>query len=87
MPELRVVIVLLDFLWFAAGRLQGGAQLGGRRHLVREAALRDGLLSGAAAPLAARYGRKGLALAWSWLATHDATDPAACRAALGRRTA
>ena len=61
---LRVVFVLLDFLWFAAGRLEGGVQLGGRRHLVRDEALRDGLLSGVAAPLAAGYGREPLILAW-----------------------
>ncbi|HVO12021.1 MAG TPA: hypothetical protein VMX54_14875 [Vicinamibacteria bacterium] len=64
---LRVVFVLLDFLWFAAGRLEGGVQLGGRRHLVRDEALRDGLLSGVAAPLAARYGHEPLILAWDLL--------------------
>jgi len=33
---LRGLLVLLDFLWFAPARHEGGVQLGGRRELVRD---------------------------------------------------
>lgn len=54
--SLRALFVLTDFLWFAAPRLLGGVQTGGRRHLVRDKTLRAELLDGVFAPLARRYG-------------------------------
>ncbi len=64
---LRVILGLVDFLWFDAARLEGGVQLGGRRHLVRDEALRAGLLSGVFSPLAERYGREPAIAAWDLL--------------------
>lgn len=49
---LRGLLVLMDFLWFAPARVERGVQLGGRRHLVREAEMRAQLLERVFAPIA-----------------------------------
>jgi hypothetical protein len=64
---LRAVFVLTDFLWFAAPRMMGSVQLGGRRHLVRDDTLRAELLAAVFAPLAGRYGREPAIAAWDLL--------------------
>lgn len=54
---LRALVVLIDFLWFAPGRVENGVVLGGRRDLVRDPAKRARLLELAFAPIAERCGR------------------------------
>jgi hypothetical protein len=54
---LRGLLVLLDFLWFAPARHQGGVQLGGRRELVRDPEQRARLREHVFTPIAERCGR------------------------------
>jgi hypothetical protein len=61
---LRAIFVLTDFLWFAAPRLIDGVQTGGRRHLVRDGALRAELVHGVFEPLARRYGCEPAIAGW-----------------------
>ena len=54
---LRAMPVLMDFLWFAPGRREGGVQLFGRRGLVLDRSHREALLHCVFAPIAERCGQ------------------------------
>jgi hypothetical protein len=54
---LRAMPVLMDFLWFAPGRREGGVQLSGRRGLVLDRSRRESLLHCVFAPIAERCGQ------------------------------
>jgi hypothetical protein len=54
---LRAMPVLMDFLWFAPGRREGGVQLHGRRGLVLDRSHREALLHCVFAPIAERCGQ------------------------------
>jgi hypothetical protein len=60
----RLLFVLLDFLWFAPGRIVNGVQTGGRRHLVADSLLRTALLDRVIAPILDRYGRDEAVFGW-----------------------
>jgi hypothetical protein len=86
---LRAMPVLLDFLWFAPARHEGGVQLGGRRGMVRDPEQRARLLEHVFAPIVDHCGRSSVVSAfdlmnepeWATLGT-GTLDP---RAALSRR--
>lgn len=54
---LRVMLVLVDFLWFAPARVEAGVQLHGRRELVCDSAQRERLFERVFAPIAERCAR------------------------------
>jgi hypothetical protein len=62
--SLRVVFVLVDFLWFRRARAFRGVRLHGRTASVRDPARRRRLLDGVFAPLLERYGRSRVVHAW-----------------------
>jgi hypothetical protein len=62
--HLRVVFVLVDFLWFRRARRVRGVKLQGRAASVRDAVLRKRLLEGVIEPLLERYGRSRAVRAW-----------------------
>ena len=61
---LRVLFVLVDFLWLDMLRQVGGARLGGRRDHVRDPSLRARLLERVVAPIAERYGLEPAVAGW-----------------------
>jgi hypothetical protein len=61
---LRVLFVLIDFLWLGPPRRVGGARLGGRRDHVRDPSLRARLLDRVFAPIAERYGLEPAVAGW-----------------------
>lgn len=62
--RLRVLFVLIDFLWLDTPRQVSGARLGGRRHHVRDPSLRARLLEHVFAPIAERYGLEPAVAGW-----------------------
>lgn len=62
--KLRVVFVLVDFLWFRRARFFRGVRLHGRGGSVRDAGRRRRLLEGVFEPLLERYGRSRVVHAW-----------------------
>jgi len=61
---IRIMFVLLDFLWCDAARAIRGVQMGGRAHVLGRAAHREALLDLAFRPLLERYGREPAIFAW-----------------------
>ena len=53
---IRIMFVLLDFLWCDPVSATRGVQMGGRSHVLADAASRDALLDAALRPLLERYG-------------------------------
>jgi len=62
--RLRVVFVLLDFLWCRRARSWRGVRMHGRRASIRDAAVRRRFLDGVLEPLLDRYGRARSVFAW-----------------------
>ena len=77
---IRIMFVLLDFLWCDPVSATRGVQMGGRSHVLADAASRDALLTRALGPLLERYGDEPQILAWDvinepeWIRTIDAVD-------------
>jgi hypothetical protein len=61
---LQAIFVVIDFLWFAAPALVGGVQTGGRRHLARDPACREALLSSVMAKIAGSHPERRTIAAW-----------------------
>jgi hypothetical protein len=61
---LRVVFVLVDFLWFRRARVLRGVRMHGRALSVRDPVRRRRLIDGVIAPFLARYGRSPVVAAW-----------------------
>jgi hypothetical protein len=61
---LRVLFVLVDFLWLDLPRAVSGVRLGGRRDHVRDPDRRTRLLERVFAPIADRYGREPAIAGW-----------------------
>ncbi len=61
---IKVIFVLLDFLWFAKPSLVNGVQTGGRGNVVTGAYKQRALRRRVLAPLLRRYGRSPAILAW-----------------------
>ena len=76
----RIMFVLLDFLWCDPVSAMRGVQLGGRAHVLADAASRDALLTLALRPLLERYAEEPQIFAWDvinepeWIKTVDAVD-------------
>ena len=77
---IRIMFVLLDFLWCDAARVTRGVQMGGRTDALTDAGSRDALLDLVLRPLLERYGDEPQILAWDvinepeWITTVDADD-------------
>jgi len=77
---IRIMFVLLDFLWCDPASTTRGVQMGGRAHVLADAGKRDALLDLALRPLVERYGEEPTILAWDiisepeWIKTVDATE-------------
>ena len=77
---IRIMFVLLDFLWCDPVSSTRGVQMGGRAHILAGAASRDALLTLAMRPLLERYGDEPQILAWDiinepeWIKTIDMVD-------------
>jgi hypothetical protein len=61
---IRIMFVLIDFLWCDAARATRGVQMGGRGHVIADAALRRALLDVVFRPVVERYGREPAIHAW-----------------------
>jgi hypothetical protein len=61
---IRIMFVLLDFLWCDAARATRGVQMGGRGHLIQDSTLRHALLDVVFRPVLERYGREPAIYAW-----------------------
>ena len=61
---IRIMFVLLDFLWCDAVRATRGVQMGGRAHVLADAGSRTALLDTVVRPLLERYGNEPQILAW-----------------------
>ena len=78
--RIRIMFVLLDFLWCDAARVTHGVQMGGRTEVLAGAERRDALLDRVLRPLLERYGDEPHILAWDiinepeWITTVDALD-------------
>ena len=62
--DLRLLLVLFDFLWLARARRRDGVQLGGRRALVADARRRERLIANVVAPILRRFGAEPTVAAW-----------------------
>ena len=61
---IRIMFVLLDFLWCDPANATRGVQMGGRSEVLADAASRDALLTRVLRPLLERYGEEPTILAW-----------------------
>jgi hypothetical protein len=61
---IRVMFVLLDFLWCAAPRAMRGVQMGGRSSVLRDRSTRQALLDTVFLPLLERYADHPQIFAW-----------------------
>ena len=61
---MRIIFVMLDFLWFDKAAMVNGVQTGGRSKAVGSAARQRALRRRVLAPVLARYGRSPAILAW-----------------------
>ena len=77
---IRIMFVLLDFLWCDPVSSTRGVQMGGRSHVLADTGSRDALLALALRPLLERYSDEPQILAWDiinepeWIKTIDAVD-------------
>jgi hypothetical protein len=62
--NLRIIFVLLDFLWFGKAALVNGVQVRGRGGVISGATQRRALRRRVLKPLLKRYGRSPVILAW-----------------------
>jgi hypothetical protein len=87
---IRIMFVLLDFLWCDPASVTRGVQMGGRAHVLTDPASRDALLDVVLRPLLDRYGEEPAILAWDiinepeWIKT---VEPADLHAWLGETVA
>ncbi len=83
---IRIMFVLLDFLWCDPASATRGVQMGGRGDVLTDAASRDALLDRVFRPLLERYAEEPAILAWDvvnepeWIKT---VEPAELHAWLG----
>ena len=74
---IRIMFVLLDFLWCDPVSATRGVQMGGRAHVLADAGHRDALLTLALRPLLERYAEEPQIFAWDvmnepeWIETID----------------
>jgi hypothetical protein len=61
---IRVMFVLLDFLWCDRARAVRGVQLGGRTNVLEDSGTRRALLEDVIRPVLERYGEEPAVLAW-----------------------
>jgi hypothetical protein len=61
---LRMMPVLLDFLWCRRAKVTGGVQLGGHRRVLATGSGRRALVDGVVGPLLERYGHEPRIYAW-----------------------
>ena len=77
---IRIMFVLLDFLWCDAPRVTRGVQMGGRANVLTDTDGRAALLDLVLRPLLERYADEPQILAWDvinepeWIKTVDAAD-------------
>ena len=77
---IRIMFVLLDFLWCDPVSATRGVQMGGRAHVLADAGHRDALLTLALRPLLERYAEEPQIFAWDvmnepeWIETIDPGD-------------
>ena len=62
--DLRLILVLLDYLWLDDGQIVNGVQLGGHSDIIIDATKRQSFLDNALRPLLERYGNDRRILAW-----------------------
>ena len=77
---IRIMFVLLDFLWCDTASIVHGVQLGGRSRVLADREYRRALLDTVLAPLLERYGAEPAIFAWDvinepeWIKTIDWID-------------
>ena len=77
---IRIMFVLLDFLWCDPVTASRGVQMGGRAHVLADGGTRDALLTVVLRPVLERYGDEPQILAWDvmnepeWIETIDTGD-------------
>ena len=77
---IRIMFVVLDFLWCDPASVTRGVQMGGRAHVLTDPASRDALLDVVLRPLLERYGEEPTILAWDvinepeWIKTVEPAD-------------
>lgn len=77
---IRIIFVLLDFLWCDPASATRGVQMGGRAHLLADEENRRVLLDVVLRPLLERYGEEPQILAWDiinepeWIKTVEPAD-------------
>jgi hypothetical protein len=80
--RLRVLFVLVDFLWFRRARSVNGVRLGGHARTVSDAGRRGRLIESVFAPIFARYGQEPVVWGWDlcnepeWAVRRVAAHPA-----------
>ncbi len=62
--DIRIMFVLLDFLWCDAPRSVRGVQMGGRTHVLHDSESRHALLETVFRPMLERYGDERSIFAW-----------------------
>ena len=77
---IRIMFVLLDFLWCDPASATRGVQMGGRSYVLADGRTREALLASSLSPLLERYADEPQILAWDiinepeWIKTIDAGE-------------